>query len=183
MIKNSFLRLGDHPILDFCNTLICHGDVIEDRLHGPKDAANFVSEFFSIKNKMDSKAFSSLIELRGLLRRYFYFVLGIQTTDPIPELNSWLAKHPLILSFSDQRFPEFTAKDGPSFFAIITSSLNSFLKDLDKKRLKKCANPNCSHLFYDISKNNKRQWCSMNSCGNIMKARAFYARKKEMNKK
>lgn len=183
MSKNSFLHFGDHPVLDFCNTLICHGDVIEDRLHGPKDAENFVNEFFSIKNKIDSKTFASLIELRSLLRRYFYFIVGLQETDPSVELNSWFAEHPLILSFSDRHRPEFTAKNGPAFFAIMISSLNSFLNNLDEKRLKKCANPNCSHLFYDISKNNKRLWCSMNSCGNIMKARAFYARKKGLPKK
>jgi predicted RNA-binding Zn ribbon-like protein len=183
MEKNSFLHLGDHPILDFCNTVICHGEDIEDRLNGPKDAESFVNEFFSIKSKVDSKTFGSLIELRSLLRRYFYFILGLQETDPAIELNSWFAEHPLILSISNSHVPEFTAKNSPIFFANMISSLNSFLSNLDEKRLKKCANPNCSHLFYDISKNNKRQWCSMNSCGNIMKARAFYARRKGVNKK
>lgn len=183
MSKNSFLHLGDHPILDFCNTLICHGDDIEDRLNEPKDAENFVNEFFSIKNKVDSKTFDSLIELRSLLRLYFYFILGLQETDPTIELNSWFAKYPLVLYFSDGHTPDYAAKNDPKFIAKMISTLNTFLNNLDEKRLKKCANPNCSHLFYDISKNNKRQWCSMNSCGNIMKARAFYARKKGMNNK
>lgn len=183
MPNKAFLKLGDHPIIDFCNTLVCHGKVVEDRLLDPKDAENFITEFYSIKIKVDSNAFNSLIKLRGLLRQYFYFILDLQSTDPIPELNRWYAQHPLVLTFSGQNPPEFKAVEGQSFITPMTSSLNSFLKDIEHNRLKKCANPNCSHLFYDISRNNKRQWCSMNSCGNIMKARAFYARKKGINKK
>jgi predicted RNA-binding Zn ribbon-like protein len=43
-------------------------------------------------------------------------------------------------------------------------------------RARSCADPQCSWMFLDESKNQTRQWCSMEDCGNRAKARAHYAR-------
>lgn len=49
--------------------------------------------------------------------------------------------------------------------------------DLD--RIGECADDRgCGYLFYDISRNHSRRWCSMESCGNRAKARRHYGRKK-----
>ena len=44
-------------------------------------------------------------------------------------------------------------------------------------RLKTCDNDECRWAFYDQSKNRSAKWCSMQSCGNRMKARAYRARR------
>jgi len=44
------------------------------------------------------------------------------------------------------------------------------------RRLKLCANPDCSRAFYDSSRNRSGRWCSMATCGNRMKARRFRQR-------
>jgi predicted RNA-binding Zn ribbon-like protein len=43
-------------------------------------------------------------------------------------------------------------------------------------RTRSCADPHCSWVFLDETKNQTRQWCSMGDCGNRAKARAHYAR-------
>jgi len=43
-------------------------------------------------------------------------------------------------------------------------------------RLKVCANPDCGRAFYDASRNRSARWCSMASCGNRMKGRAYRQR-------
>lgn len=43
-------------------------------------------------------------------------------------------------------------------------------------RLRCCANPDCSLFLFDRSNANARNWCSMNSCGNRMKARRHHHR-------
>jgi predicted RNA-binding Zn ribbon-like protein len=43
-------------------------------------------------------------------------------------------------------------------------------------RLRSCANPDCSLFLLDRSNANARQWCSMSSCGNRMKARRHHRR-------
>ena len=43
-------------------------------------------------------------------------------------------------------------------------------------RLKVCTNDACQWAFYDRSKNRSGKWCTMEVCGNRMKARAFRQR-------
>ena len=45
-------------------------------------------------------------------------------------------------------------------------------------RLKACAGPDCRWAFYDKSKNRSGRWCSMATCGNLHKTRAFRERAK-----
>lgn len=40
-----------------------------------------------------------------------------------------------------------------------------------------CEGPGCSWLFLDTSRNHSRRWCSMEDCGNLAKARRYYARR------
>jgi predicted RNA-binding Zn ribbon-like protein len=41
-----------------------------------------------------------------------------------------------------------------------------------------CASETCSWLFLDKTKNHRRRWCDMKSCGNRDKARRYYQRQK-----
>lgn len=43
-------------------------------------------------------------------------------------------------------------------------------------RLKACANDTCRWLFYDRSRNRSGKWCEMESCGNMINARAYRRR-------
>ncbi len=43
-------------------------------------------------------------------------------------------------------------------------------------RLKVCTNDACEWAFYDRSKNRSGKWCTMEVCGNRMKARTFRER-------
>lgn len=43
-------------------------------------------------------------------------------------------------------------------------------------RLKVCANDACQRAFYDSSRNRSGRWCSMTTCGNRMKGRAYRQR-------
>lgn len=55
----------------------------------------------------------------------------------------------------------------------------AFLAELDGswEHLKVCSNPNCMSVFFDRSKNHSGKWCSMQSCGNRAKVRAFRERR------
>lgn len=46
-------------------------------------------------------------------------------------------------------------------------------------RLHTCSSPTCASVFYDHSKNRSGRWCSMRSCGNQAKVRAYRARQRE----
>ena len=54
-----------------------------------------------------------------------------------------------------------------------------FLAELDGSwhRFRMCADPTCTTVFYDRSKNHSAKWCSMQNCGNRNKVRAFRERR------
>jgi predicted RNA-binding Zn ribbon-like protein len=45
-------------------------------------------------------------------------------------------------------------------------------------RVRQCQGENCTWLFLDTSKNHTRRWCEMKVCGNRVKARRHYERKR-----
>jgi predicted RNA-binding Zn ribbon-like protein len=64
----------------------------------------------------------------------------------------------------------------PAVTAALILSFSQLLNESDRSRIKKCANPDCSYLFYDVSTNQSRRWCFSNVCGNLMHVREFRAR-------
>jgi predicted RNA-binding Zn ribbon-like protein len=44
--------------------------------------------------------------------------------------------------------------------------------------VRRCGNPDCVLFFYDATRNHRRQWCAMATCGNLMKVRAFRRRQR-----
>lgn len=46
-------------------------------------------------------------------------------------------------------------------------------------RLKRCADDKCGWVFWDVSRNHSRRWCSMRVCGNRAKARRYASRRRE----
>ena len=55
---------------------------------------------------------------------------------------------------------------------------SAFLADLDGRweRFRVCHDPGCTSIFFDRSKNKSGKWCSMSSCGNRAKVRAYRER-------
>jgi predicted RNA-binding Zn ribbon-like protein len=56
----------------------------------------------------------------------------------------------------------------------------AFVAQLDGswEHLKECSDDDCAAVFYDRSRNHSGKWCSMLSCGNKNKVRAFRARQR-----
>lgn len=52
----------------------------------------------------------------------------------------------------------------------------SLLANLDAARMRMCAGDNCGWVFLDSSRNGRRRWCDMATCGNVAKARRHYSR-------
>jgi predicted RNA-binding Zn ribbon-like protein len=52
---------------------------------------------------------------------------------------------------------------------IIESAADGLVSS-ELQRVRKCADPRCSRVFFDGSRNGKRRWCDMKTCGNRAKA-------------
>lgn len=71
--------------------------------------------------------------------------------------------------------------DAPGVAGAIGRLLSiTFLSELDGtwRSLRECASPSCRDVFYDRSRNGSAKWCSMRSCGNRAKVRAYRARRR-----
>ncbi|RLC18534.1 MAG: hypothetical protein DRI24_02835 [Deltaproteobacteria bacterium] len=52
------------------------------------------------------------------------------------------------------------------------------LTSKDIRRVKRCADSDCSWLFFDQSRNRSRRWCDMKDCGNRAKVNRFFKRRR-----
>ncbi|HSR29467.1 MAG TPA: ABATE domain-containing protein [Anaerolineae bacterium] len=60
----------------------------------------------------------------------------------------------------------------------ILRSAADLLTSEDLRRVQQCARDGCDWLFLDLSKNQSRRWCSMDTCGSRVKSRRYYRRRK-----
>lgn len=62
---------------------------------------------------------------------------------------------------------------------VITAYAIELLKDARLDRLRVCDGNDCGWVFIDTSKNGRRRWCDMATCGNVAKARRFQQRQRD----
>ena len=60
----------------------------------------------------------------------------------------------------------------------IALSAATLLSEVDRRRLRQCRADRCGLWFLDTSKNGRRRWCSMATCGNRAKAARHYQKQK-----
>lgn len=76
--------------------------------------------------------------------------------------------------------PRFMADKANALLGSIAADFARMLVSWRPNRLRRCEHPDCVMLFIDTSKNGRRRWCSMETCGNREKAAGHRARAKRM---
>jgi ribosomal protein S16 len=100
--------------------------------------------------------------------------------ERVRRLDEAVGRAPVRLRFEPGRDPELVAGCGgvdgaiAGLMAMVAAGVEGGTWD----RLKACPREECEWAFYDKSKNSSGRWCSMESCGNIEKARAFRERRR-----
>jgi hypothetical protein len=85
----------------------------------------------------------------------------------------------LRLRFSPRSGPRIEASAGGAPGALARLLGIAFVAEVDGtwSRLKECGDSDCRSVFFDRSKNRSGRWCSMRTCGNRNKARAWRDRR------
>jgi predicted RNA-binding Zn ribbon-like protein len=86
----------------------------------------------------------------------------MRSVRPRPELN-------LMGNVPQLRF-EPARRDWAWVVSEVVAAAARLMATGDPRRLKSCANPNCTWLFYDDSPNVSRRWCDPAACGNLLKS-------------
>jgi predicted RNA-binding Zn ribbon-like protein len=63
-----------------------------------------------------------------------------------------------------------------SLLGYVAEAAADLLGSKKPELIRRCGNPDCVLFFYDATRNHRRQWCAMGTCGNLMKVRAFRRR-------
>jgi predicted RNA-binding Zn ribbon-like protein len=181
---------GDHPALDFANTLSERpSDAPIDRLPDypallafagqagllPAATVRSLARRAAASPEQAAAAVADARLLREAIYRIFAAVAGDQApaTADLEIFNRHLAR---LEVRSDLELGwccsagELDRPLGP----IVVAALDLLTGAERRRNVRLCESDRCRWLFYDRSKNHSRRWCDMKQCGNRMKARRFY---------
>jgi len=155
----------------------------EDELTSPEALRDWFAER-GLMEKGDRVTAADLrraIDVREGLRAVLLQNNGLPLDEErVEKLDRAVGRAPVRVRFTPGRDPELVASapgvDGAiaRLMAIVAASAENGRWE----RLKACPREECEWAFYDNSKNSSGRWCSMESCGNIEKARAFRERRR-----
>ncbi|QND53784.1 hypothetical protein HB779_19215 [Phyllobacterium sp. 628] len=181
----SFIFLGNALWLDFVNTQIIDGELV-DLLAGGDAFMDWARATDLPTGESGAKAFdTALIETRSFRAQLREAANGLAAgtalnPDFIADINRRMAEHPVatILENSGSGWatrakPVTTGPD--RVLADIAHDFARFVAT-EGTNVRKCSNERCCVVFYDTSKNHTRRWCSMEACGNRAKAAGRRAR-------
>ncbi|MER7171750.1 CGNR zinc finger domain-containing protein [Streptomyces mesophilus] len=120
---------------------------------------------------------ASYLSLRAGIREQLGAHVGdTPNPDHLAAADQVLADHPVLVTSSGSLLatPDLPPDRRP--LAQLAIAWNQLTTTGDASRLKRCAEHTCAWVFWDISKNRSRRWCSMKVCGNRNKSRAYAAR-------
>ena len=185
-------HIGGHPLIDFINTEMTPNgkkvDLLTDNdalIYWLQDIGMISADELQYSWAEDKTLLSKARNFRQQMRT---IVAAIVKEEPIaPDLvdninealQHWHGR--LQLQQDEQAFRQevaFAIENSAQLLAVIADTAVNFLTTIDLRYIKQCSNHECIRYFIDTSKNHSRRWCSMDGCGNRMKARAHYARQK-----
>jgi predicted RNA-binding Zn ribbon-like protein len=119
------------------------------------------------------------LELREALRDLLEGNSGrLVPADAVARFDHVAAAVPLRVSFNGGAHLEPEPMGTGPVLGRLLGLVYRSVADGSWSRLKVCRNGECRYAFYDGSRNRSGTWCSMATCGNRMKGRAFRARQR-----
>ena len=157
-------------LLDLLNTAPVENGVLMDAL-GDDDAA---ATWATARDGSGSAAEAeTLRQVRDLLHAV---VLGGKSPDELAGVLVGVSMVPSVEGGAVQ-----WRLDAPADAVVAVRAVLAWfeLEESRPGRLRPCGNPECRLFLIDRSPGNRAQWCSMAVCGNRMKARRHYERKRQ----
>jgi predicted RNA-binding Zn ribbon-like protein len=192
--------VGDHPALDFLNSIASPKDVPVEWLRDGADLIDWLeraevigpdvaSRFRAWKDRRAVDAVAARARgfrdwLRGFVTRHMDKPLGPAAAKALGPLNELLA--------ADTSYPVLEAGDreqavrmrrvrrwaGPDeLLHPVAEAAADLIGNEDFRLIRACGGHVCTLLFIDRTKAHGRRWCSMAVCGNRAKAAAHRARR------
>jgi len=192
--------IGGNAALDFINTASkwSSGDPV-DRLGGPAEFAVWAKaagllgddDLALLERQLRTApetaaaTYKAAVELRAALWRIFGSVARGDAVDAddlrlLDQFKVRSARHCRLVQGADGAFRRGCCDDAPAMdraIRQIVEAAETLLLDGPLHRIHGCGGEHCEWMFVDHSKNGRRRWCSMATCGNDAKVKKFRSRK------
>jgi predicted RNA-binding Zn ribbon-like protein len=178
--------LGGRPALDLVNTLRERWRRRVECVVTPADLAHWLVEaqVMTAPAEVPPRVLRHARELREAIDAAVVAVVDGRRVpaEAVSVIDDWLVyageRPQLMLRDGSPALGERAAADSPRrALGTIALDAATLLGDPDqRRRLRICASETCSARFYDRSPAAGRRWCSMQTCGNVAKARRHRAR-------
>jgi len=176
-----------HACLDFVNSAWTDhlgSGVTYDRLVMPRWRAAFLKRWdMTGVGEPVPKTLERLFELRALLRR---LLTNHGAADEVQKLDAVLSqpryRRRLAVGAGTLGLVEFP--DGRDWDWVMSELVRSFVElrgTAGRDRVKVCANPHCTWIFHDSTRNRSRRFCEPNICGNLLRVRTHRARRQQQS--
>jgi predicted RNA-binding Zn ribbon-like protein len=196
--ETPFLRVGDHPAIDFLNTAYRpQGVAVELLGSGQEFLAWLVDTGLlapaaarTLERRVGRAALDSAAEEARRVREWARGWLGRWREAPradyakdVARLNTLLARASLerevIASDDGLRLVQQSAiESADALLALVAAQIAAFVTAEDPALLKMCAGPGCTVWFLDRSRAGRRRFCTSAVCGNRAKVAAFRERQR-----
>lgn len=157
--------------LDFLNTANWAGDnqVLHEKIETTADLDRW-AQAVGLPNAPHPSSVEAFHTFRSNLRSAFLDPSQTKNLD----LDQYILGLETLTGSSIERL-----RHQPLLGLIAISALSILSDTRELTRVKKCPGTDCGWLFLDETKNARRKWCIMETCGNRAKASRNYARRKQ----
>jgi predicted RNA-binding Zn ribbon-like protein len=155
----------------------------EEQLGSPAELAAWLADHGLVEpgTKLTTADLKRTLNVREGLRALLFANNGATRDDEaIERLNRGLGRTALSVRFGTDTTPELTPRGRDLDAALGSLASIVALAQIDGtwSRMKACRGVHCGWAFYDHSRNQSGNWCSMTLCGSRSKAREYRRRKR-----
>jgi predicted RNA-binding Zn ribbon-like protein len=164
----------------FANTVDL--DLGTDELAGPERLSAWLAGqgLLGPGVRLTGEVHAMCLRLRAGIREQLGAHIGDEPSpDTVAAANAVLDALPVFIGMGGDRpalSPAPGLPPGERALAALAIAWSELRTTGDAARLKRCAEHTCGWVFWDVSKNRSRRWCSMRVCGNRAKARRHAVR-------
>ncbi|HEX4319782.1 MAG TPA: ABATE domain-containing protein [Acidobacteriaceae bacterium] len=187
--ENEPLLVGDHPALDFLNTVARIDGVLVDSLKSDRDVARWLdASGWAVEADLAAIKAGSLLEAAQELRDTIRALVERRKAEKrvdLDTLNAYLAESRSYLKLTREKDGtlrlrrKWKQRNPEEMLAPLAESAAGLLANGDFSLVRKCENGDCVLWFYDRTKSHQRRWCSMAMCGNRHKVAAYRKRQQQ----
>ena len=170
-------------VQSFVNTRWDLNHDLEEQLGNPSDLAAWLDEhrLLGPRTKLTTADLRRALDVREGLRALLFVNNGADRDDAAVErLNRALGSTTLAVRFGADGTPGLVSSGNEVDGALGSLASIVAVAQIDGtwSRLKACRGVHCGWAFYDHSRNQSGQWCSMSVCGSRSKAREYRRRQR-----